>query len=148
MLFLALTVITGFQINLVLADIPTVKSIEPWTSETDTILNITVRHALPLPSHYVDKVEVEIDGTVIAVPLTPQSTVTFVEPYNMGEVTDTPTVQARAHCNLHGWSDWSESLEVPEFLTISLLLILAIVSIAVLLFRANARALGNVCSPR
>lgn len=138
MLFLALTMIAGFQIKLALADIPTVENVEPWTSGSDTILNITVRHALPLTSHYVDKVEVDIDGTIHDVALTPQSTVTFVEPYNMGEVTDTPTVQVRAHCNLHGWSGWSDPLAVPEFSTVSLLLILAIVSIAALLLRSKS----------
>ena len=137
MLFLALATITGFQINPVLADVPTVESIEPWTSETDTILNITVRHASPSSSHYVDKVEVDIDGAVHDIDLTPQSTLTFVEQYNMGEVVDTPTVQARAHCTFHGWSGWSEPVEVPEFSSIHLLLVLAIVSFAVLLLRSK-----------
>ena len=135
MLFLALTVITGFQTNTVLADVPTVLSMEPWVSETDTILNITVRHASPTSSHYVDKVEVDVDGAVNDIDLTPQSTATFVVQFNMGEVAGTTIVQARAHCTFHGWSGWSESLEIPEFLPIHLLLILAVVSIAVFLLR-------------
>lgn len=137
MLFLALTMITGFRINSVLADVPTVESIEPWTSETDNILNITVRHSSPTSSHYVDKVEIDIDGAVNNVDLTPQSKVTFVVQYNMGEVVDTPTVQARSHCTLHGWSGWSESVEIPEFSTVHLLLVLAIVTITVLFLRSK-----------
>ncbi|UCD26631.1 MAG: hypothetical protein JSV75_00370 [Candidatus Bathyarchaeota archaeon] len=136
-LVLALGVLVAFQINLVLADIPDVTSIEPWTSGTDTILNITVRHASPTPTHYVDAVEVDIDGTVEAVFLGPQSTETFLVQYNMGEVTDTPPVQARAFCTWHGWSVWSQPVVVPEFLALSLLLILVIVSIAVLLARSK-----------
>lgn len=138
MLILAFAVIIGFQINPVLADVPTVENIEPLTSETDTILNITVRHASPTGSHYVDKVEVDLDGTFHDVDLTPQSTLTFIVQYNMSEVTGTPSVQARAHCTFHGWSGWSEPVVVPEFSTIYLLLILAFVSIAVLLLRSKA----------
>ena len=143
-LLLALSAIICFQINPVLADVPSVLSIEPWTSGTDTmwarahdtILNITVSHASPTSSHYVDKVEVDIDGNVHDVNLTPQSTVTFVVQYNMGEVTDTPTVQARAFYTVHGWSGWSEAVVVPEFTFIHLLLILSVMSIAVLLLRS------------
>jgi hypothetical protein len=135
MLFLALTMITGFRIDSVLADVPTVESIEPWTSETDTILNITIRHSSPTTSHYVDKID--IDGAVNNVPLTPQSTATFVVQYNMGEVVNTPIIQARAHCTFHGWSGWSESVEIPEFSTAYLLLVLAIVTITVVLLRSK-----------
>lgn len=134
-LFLIYTAITSFQIQPVLADVPSVLGIEPWTSGTDTVLNITVRHSFPTSSHYVNKVEVETDENVIGVDLTPQSTVTFVVQYNMGEVADTPTVEARAHCNLHGLSSWSEPIVVPEFSIIALLLILITVSIAVIFLR-------------
>ncbi len=141
MLFLATIIITGFQINPVLADVPTVENIEPWTSGTDTILNITIRHNNPTTSHWVDKVEVDIDGLVqnINLPSTPlQSAPTFVMQFNMGELTTTPTVKSRAHCNLHGWSfSWSDPVEVPEFSPIHLLLVLAAVSTVVLLLRAR-----------
>lgn len=84
-LFLIYTAITSFQIQPVLADVLSVLGIEPWTSGTDTVLNITVRHSFPTSSHYVNKVEVETDENVIGVDLTPQSTVTFVVQYNMGK---------------------------------------------------------------
>ncbi len=141
MLFLALLMTASFQIKLVLADVPTVESVEPWTSGTDTILNITVRHNSPTTSHYVNKVEVDVDGAIqnIDLPSTPvQSAPTFVVQFNMGELTTTPTVKARANCNLHGWSfSWSDPVEVPEFSPIHLLLVLAIVSTSVLLLRAK-----------
>jgi len=129
MLFLASTAIAGFQVHIVLADVPSVLSIEPWTSGTDTILNITVRHSSPTSSHYVNKVEVDVDGDVHDIDLTPQSTVTFVVQYNMGELADSPTVRARAHCTIHGWSSWSNSDQVPDSSLIPLLPILAIVSV-------------------
>ena len=137
-LFSALVVLFAFQINPVLADVPTVESIEPWTSGTDTILNITIRHGSPSSGHFVWQIEVDIDGTVHIKELEPQLTVTFVAQYNMSELVGTPTVKVRADCNLHPWSDWSEPVMVPEFSTISLLLILAIVSIAVLLLKSRA----------
>ena len=140
MLVLALAVLFAFHINPVLADVPTVESVEPWTSGTDTILNITVRHGLPASGHFVWQIEVDIDGTVHIMELEPQSTVTFVVQYNMSELVGTPTVKVRADCNLHGWSGWSEPVVVPEFSTISLLLILAIVSMAVLLRKSRAQA--------
>ncbi len=140
MLFLALLIIASFQIKLVLADVPNVESVEPWTSGTDTILNITVRHSSPTTSHYVNKVEVDVDGSIqnIDLPSTPiQSAPTFVVQFNMGELTTTPTVKAKANCNLHGPGDWSNPVEVPEFSPIHLLLVLAIVSSAVLLLRSK-----------
>lgn len=43
MLFLAFAAVAVFQIHPVAADVPSVVSIEPWQSGTDTILNITAR---------------------------------------------------------------------------------------------------------
>ena len=134
-LFLILTAIASFQIQPVLSDVPSVLNIEPWTSGTETILNITVRHSFPTTSHYVNHVEVEIDENVNDVDFIPQSTVTFVVQYNMEEVADTSTVEARANCNLYGWSSWSETIVVPEFSTIALLLILVTISIAAIFLR-------------
>jgi len=134
-LFLALMAITGSQIHVVFADVPSVLIIEPWTSGTDTILNITVRHSSSTSSHYVNKVEVDVDGTVHDIDLIPQSTVNFVVQFNMGELTEEPTVRARAVCTIHGWSSWSNSVQVPEFSLIQPILILAIVSIAVLFLK-------------
>ncbi len=135
--------IAGFQIHPVLADVPSVLSIEPWASGTDTILNITVRHSSPTSSHYVNEVEVDVDGAVQDVNLTPQSTVTFVVQYNVGQTSEEPTVRARAYCTIHGWSSWSNSEQVSDSSSTSLLPILgivsglAIVSIAVLLLRSK-----------
>ncbi|UCE43628.1 MAG: hypothetical protein JSV57_04525 [Candidatus Bathyarchaeota archaeon] len=131
--FMTLTMIAWCQISPVSADVPDVLSVEPWISGADTILNITVRHASPTSSHYIDVVEVDIEGDVQTINLDPpQSAPTFLVQYNMGEITETPTVQTRAHCNFHGWSSWSEPVVVPEFPAIYLLLMLVIVSIVVL----------------
>ncbi len=147
MLFLGLTAIAGFQIHPVLADVPSVSSLEPWTSGTGTILNITVRHSSPTSSHYVNKVEVDVDGAVHDIDLTPQSTVTFVAQYNLGELADEPTVRARAHCTIHGWSSWSNSDQLSDSSSIPLLPILAIVSVlaiaAIVLLLLRSKVYGS-----
>ncbi len=126
----------GFQTNPAYADVPDVLSTEPWTSGTVTFLNITVRHASPTSSHYVNRVEIDVDGTVKNVELTPpQVAPAFVLQYDMGEVTAMPTVQARAHCNIHGWSGWSDPIVVPEFSIVLLPIVLAVVSIAISLLK-------------
>jgi len=79
MLLFALVSTVIFRVHPVWADVPIVKNIEVWMSETDTTLNITTRHASPTSSHYVDKVEVDENGTIqtIDLPPLPQPTVTL-----------------------------------------------------------------------
>lgn len=136
-LFFALVAIPGLNIPIAFAGVPSVLSVEGWASGTDTILNITVSHSPFTSSHYVNKVEVDVDGTVDEINLPSQSTVTFVVQYNMGEVTGTPTVQTRAFCNIDGWSSWSEPVVVPEFSWMHVLLILIVVPIAILFLRSK-----------
>jgi hypothetical protein len=121
--------------NSVFADVPDVLNVEPWTSGTETILNITVRHSAPTGSHYIDIVQVDVDGAVNDIPLEPQSTNPFIIQYNMGEVTGEPSVQARAHCTLHGWGSWSEPLVIPEFSPHMILAILAVLILATIYFK-------------
>jgi hypothetical protein len=139
MLFLAFASIAAFQISHVLADIPHNISIQPWTSGTHTILNITITHGggAPTSSHYVNTVQVNVSGVVDDITLTPQSTVTFVVQYDMGEITGTPTVQARADCTLHGWSGWTNPQSVPEFPLIALFPVFAVLMAAVLLLHSK-----------
>lgn len=94
------------HINPILADVPHDIMVEPWTSGTHTILNITVTHNSPASDHYVDLVQINISGTIHDIHLNSQPSVTFVVEFDMGEITSIPTVRARAHCIVHGWSDW------------------------------------------
>ncbi|UCH31332.1 MAG: hypothetical protein JSV05_07495 [Candidatus Bathyarchaeota archaeon] len=142
-LILILGVAASSLIRPVLADVPTIENIEPWISGTDTILNITIRHASPTGTHYVDRIEVDINGSIEFTTLFPQATVTFIVPYNIGEVIGTPLVSVRAHCTFHGWSGWSEPLLIPEF-TVFLLLALAVLPMIAYLLRSKThRALKN-----
>jgi hypothetical protein len=134
---LILSTFVVFPVVPVLADIPNVEGIVPWTDgEGNTILNITIRHDATAPSisHYINSIDVEIDGVPTTVPLSDnQTTERFVARYNMGQVTGTPTVRARAHCTVHGNGSFSAPVQVPEFSVIWLLAIFALVSTVSLL---------------
>lgn len=140
-LFLAATCFAVLQVGNVRADTPNIISVQPWMSGTNTILNITITHdtGAPTGSHYVDTVQVNIDGVVHDISLTSQSTVTFIVQYDMGVVSGMPTVQARAHCTVHGWSSWSNTVQVPEFSLIMLLPVLAVLTIAITFLWSTAK---------
>ena len=121
----------------VMANVPTVLSIEPWMSGTDTIINITCTHASPSVSHYVDQLEVDKDGSIQVIPLTAQSTPTFLVQHNMGIIIDPPNVKARAHCTPHGWSGWSLPVAVPEFSSIFIPILLIALTTVILLTRSK-----------
>jgi desulfoferrodoxin (superoxide reductase-like protein) len=107
---LACLAIAVFQTAPVFANVPTVTGVTAWTRQSDnhTILNITVAHSNYFSGHYVNWVQVNISGTVQTISMTDSSPVdqtvssTFVVPYDMGVLSDTPTVQAKANCNIHG----------------------------------------------
>jgi desulfoferrodoxin (superoxide reductase-like protein) len=81
---------------------------------------MTVTHAGPTASHYVDKIEILKEKTTETMDLQPESDETFTvtavicegKDYSPGQEL---TVRVRAHCTIHGWGDWSSSVTVPEF---------------------------------
>jgi desulfoferrodoxin (superoxide reductase-like protein) len=126
--------------NPVFADVPGVLSVDPWTDGTETILNITVKHFGPTSSHYIDTIQVDIDGTVENVNLDPQSTNPFVMQYSMGDVSSEPSVRVRAHCNLHGWGSWTEPQVIPEFpSTLLMLVILGVFAVTLIFYRRKVK---------
>jgi desulfoferrodoxin (superoxide reductase-like protein) len=126
--------------NPVLADVPGVLSVDPWTDGTETILNITVKHFGPTSSHYIDTIQVDIDGTVENVNLDPQSTNPFVMQYSMGDMSNEPSVRVRAHCNLHGWGSWTEPQVIPEFpSTLLMLVILGVFAVTLIFYRRKVK---------
>lgn len=78
----------------------------------DTFLEVEVRHSSPTQTHYIDTVEVEIDGNVEKLTgLEPQTTTKFTTKYRLEEP-GASRIRVRAHCTIHGWSQWrSESTE-------------------------------------
>jgi len=115
LLVLLLVVVSSSIVDSVFADVPVVNTIEPWTrpSDSHTILNIIVTHHDYYSGHYVDWIQVDVNGAVNTVDLSPPQPVNlpFVVHYDMGLVSGTPTVRARAHCTLHGSSAWSSPSE-------------------------------------
>jgi uncharacterized membrane protein YozB (DUF420 family) len=102
----------------VFGDVPVVNSGERWTRSSDnhTILNITVTHSNYFGGHYVDWIQVDVSGTINTVDLSPPQPVNlpFVVQYDLGLVSDDLTVRVMAHCNIHGSSVWSGSVDVGE----------------------------------
>jgi uncharacterized membrane protein YozB (DUF420 family)/desulfoferrodoxin (superoxide reductase-like protein) len=116
-LFAALFLLASvLVVDTVLADVPVVNSVKPWTRASDNhvILNITVTHRNYYTGHYVDYVQVDIDGAIDTTNLSPPQPVNqaFVVEYDMGVISTNPTVRARAHCTLHGSSIWSASVKI------------------------------------
>lgn len=145
-LFLAFVFIMAFQGGSVAAGVPHDIDIYPWKNGTHTILNITITHdgGAPTSTHYVDLVQVFVSGeTGFAIHdmnyTSSQSTVAFVAQYDMGVITGTPAVQARARCTLDGWSIGSKPLEIPEFSSITLILVLVVVAITLFFVRSRIR---------
>jgi desulfoferrodoxin (superoxide reductase-like protein) len=140
---LACILIAVLQVAPAFATVPTVTNVTAWTRQSDnhTILNITIVHFNYSPGHYVDWVKVNISGTVQTIIMTDSSPVdqtsgsTFIVPYDMGALSDTPTVHTQANCNTHGSSSWSTALTVPEFSSLQLVLILVVLTITALLLK-------------
>ena len=71
----------------------------------------------PGPSHYVGLVEVQISGSTQQFTFQPQGIGPFTVILELGPLQGTPEVGTRAQCNLREWSDWSQTISVPEFPT-------------------------------
>ncbi|MGQ9565093.1 MAG: hypothetical protein ACUVT5_00910 [Candidatus Bathyarchaeales archaeon] len=104
LLILGFALVAALYVGPAFADVPNVLSIVPWTSGADTILNITVRHASPTSFHFVNRVEVEVNGTVQTINLSwpPVQTDPFVVQHNLGQIVGIVNVRTRPNCNVHG----------------------------------------------
>jgi desulfoferrodoxin (superoxide reductase-like protein) len=118
-LLLTTVVLLGYA-GTAVANVPTILQIENISEGSAGKIRLQISHLPPPdigPNHYVDTVEVQIAGVTKQFDLQPQSTEQFTVELDLGQVQGAPDVKARAHCNLHGWSDWSETVPVPEFPT-------------------------------
>ena len=151
-LLLVLSTIICFNINPVSAQTRQIDSIDHYYSGTDLILNITASHQAPQADpgvwgmmNHIDRIEIDLDGDintvgdVVMVNTASIESTHFSVQYNMGEVTGTPTVYARAN-NLQGTGEWFGPVVVPEFPLIHLVPILMVVSIAALLIKSKITA--------
>ena len=108
---LALLTLSLIHIVPVSANVPTVIELQLESRGEETVLVIQARHSSPSQGHYVDSVEVDIDGTVEKIELDPQSETTFTVEHTVDP--KAVDIRARAHCTNHGWSQW-KSLQTEE----------------------------------
>jgi desulfoferrodoxin (superoxide reductase-like protein) len=115
MALLALTVLLfSTLITPISADTPAVLEIEVSTDVDTTELTITVRHNNPTSSHYVNKIDVEVDDDVQQITISEAQTSTqFTITHDIGQ-SEHQRVRVRANCNIHGWSSWKILGEQPQ----------------------------------
>jgi hypothetical protein len=152
-LLLVLSTIIWLNINSVSAQTRQIDSIDYYFSGTDLILNITVRHQAPQAApgvwgmmNHVDHVDIDLDGDietvadVVSVNTASIELTHFSVQYNMGEVTGTPTVHARAVDNVSIEGEWVGPVVVPEFSLFLIIPFFIVGSIAVLLIKSKIKA--------
>jgi len=125
------------------ANVPTVLQIVNISQGSEGKIRLEIAHSSPSSAHYVDLVEVQVNGATQQFNLQPQSANPFTVELDLGAVQGTPDVRARAHCNLHGWSDWSQTIAVPEFPTVvimALTLLVAVLASGAIIGRERTRA--------
>jgi hypothetical protein len=113
--------------------VPSIVSVDYYDVGSVTWANITVHHTPPPAlgaSHYVSNIQLEINGTVQNLAQSPQSTETFSVQYSLGPNSDKYSVRARALCTVHGYSEWSNTVIVPEFSLLTAVLFIALTIIA------------------
>jgi len=125
------SVLASVQVLTVKADVPDIVSVVSRNLGSVTWLDITVRHGAFSSLHYVTRVELEINGTTQNLVQSSQSTETFTVSYSLGSTSNTYSVRARALCNIHGYSAYSNSMTVPEFSLLAGVTFLIFATIAV-----------------
>ncbi|HID17257.1 TPA: hypothetical protein EYP26_03090 [Candidatus Bathyarchaeota archaeon] len=80
-------------------------------------IRIEVRHENPSSSHYVDAIEIDVDGQIVQ--FNPcackQNKDVFTVDVPLGGLEGSPSVKVRGHCTVHGWGPWSNQIQIPEF---------------------------------
>lgn len=111
LVFVGLVLLITYGSVLANADVPDVLELSIEENGEQTLV-ISIRHGAPSSSHYVDEIQLELDGELVEVTdLETQSETQFTEEYTMDS--EAENIRVRVHCNLHGWSNW-ESLQMDE----------------------------------
>ena len=118
-------VVLGNVVKIAVADVPDVLQVEDISQGSTGRIRLQVRHLNPSGTHYVDTIEVDIDGQIKKFTLQAQSTNPFTVESDLGQFQGRPNVKARAHCTLHGWGPWSNQIQIPEFAEVGTTLLLA-----------------------
>lgn len=116
------------------AILPQVQDVTVSNIGDDTLLDVTFYHTPVTASHYVNEVEVDIDGVITNYQISQDST-TFSAQINLGQIAGNPLVRARVHCTIDGWSSWSNQVTIPEFPSWTILPLFLISGLAVLFYK-------------
>ena len=95
------------------AGYPVVQEVVVLSNGENTMLNVTFYHIPVTTFHYVDQVEVDVNGVVTSYPVS-QSSPTFTAQINLGQISGNPLARTRVDCNVDGWSSWSSQQTIPE----------------------------------
>lgn len=111
------------------AGYPAVNDVVVFEDAGNTMLNVTVFHSPQNSVHYLNFIEVDLNGTILTFPVIYRSESSFTVTCDLGAIIDNPTATVRSHCNIDGYSQSSFGpIVVPEFLNSTLLLILILTS--------------------
>lgn len=132
---LLLTVVLG-NLKIAAANVPNVLQIEDISEGSTGKIKLQIKHLNPGAGHYIDIVEVDVNGQVKKFDLQPQSADPFTVELNLGQIEGRPNIKARAHCSVHGWSDWFGPVQIPEFAEVGMTVFLALAA-SFLLIRAK-----------
>jgi len=123
------------------ADVPFVMSIENLSQGTTGKIKLTIHHmdgTSTLSAHYVDIVEVDVDGKVKQFTYdNPLQNSPFVVELDLGTIKASSVVKARAHCIIYGWGAWSDAVPVPEFPVAALVSIVALAATLLIMKRQS-----------
>jgi len=109
-LLLALSCLT--PLTVIRANVPTVLSLEEVKRGDNDVLIIEVSHMSPSSSHYIDSLEVEVDEEIFTIEDPGEQSATVFTVEHILESSGT-SVRVRAHCNVHGWSQWTQLGDEP-----------------------------------
>jgi desulfoferrodoxin (superoxide reductase-like protein) len=122
------------------ANVPTVLQIDNISQGSSGKIRLQITHTNANPTHFVDVIEVDVNGQVNQFSQQPQTTDPFTVELDLGTWQGNPTIRARAHCNKHGWSNWSGQIQIPEFAGMESMLVIALAAFAsVFLFTRQTR---------
>ena len=116
------------------AIVPQVQELTVSNSGDNSLLDVTFYHTPVTASHYVNEVEVDVDGVITSYQILQDST-TITAQINLGQVTGNPLVRARVHCTIDGWSSWSNQVTIPEFPSWAILPLILIATFSVIVVR-------------
>ena len=113
------------------AGFPVISNVIVLNNGANTVLNVTVSHSPQTPSHYLDRIEVNVSGDNRIFPVAYRPETTFVVQCDLGIIEAPTNATVRAHCIIDGYSlSLYGPILVPEF---SSMLLLPLFVIATLL---------------